>query len=47
MKAKKNNLDERQEQILLKIEHRACWLAYALLLRVTASKVFSVFYENC
>ena len=32
MKAKKNNLDERQEQILLKIEHRACWLAYALLL---------------
>ena len=28
MKAKKNNLDERQEQILLKIEHIGCWLAF-------------------
>ena len=27
MKAK-NNLDERQEQILLKIEHIGCWLAF-------------------
>lgn len=25
---KKNNLDEMQELKLLKIEHRACWLAY-------------------
>ena len=25
---KKNNLDERQEQILLKIEHNTCWIAY-------------------
>ena len=24
----KNNLDERQEQTLLKIEHNSCWLAY-------------------
>ena len=28
MKTRKNNLDERQEQILLKIEHVGCWLAY-------------------
>ena len=28
MKAKNNNLDERQEQILLKIEHIGCWLAF-------------------
>ncbi len=32
MRNKKSNLDERQEQILLKIEHNACWLAYGLLL---------------
>lgn len=25
---KKHNLDEMQELKLLKIEHRACWLAY-------------------
>lgn len=29
---KKNNLDERQEQALLKIEHNGCWLAYIGLL---------------
>jgi len=29
--SKKNNLDERQEQILLKIEHNTCWLAFWLL----------------
>ncbi|MCR5295530.1 MAG: hypothetical protein K6E30_10250 [Lachnospiraceae bacterium] len=28
----KSNLDERQEQLLLRIESRAFWLAYALLL---------------
>lgn len=32
MKQIKNNLDERQEQVLLKIEHNACWLAYTGLL---------------
>ena len=32
MKNKKNNLDERQEQIMLQIEHTACWLCYILLL---------------
>ena len=28
MKNKKSNLDERQEQGLLKIEHNGCWLAF-------------------
>ena len=28
----KNNLDEMQEQELLKIEHNGCWLAFWLLL---------------
>ncbi|MGM9614305.1 MAG: DUF6773 family protein [Oscillospiraceae bacterium] len=31
---KKSNLDERQEQALLKIEHNACWLAFWGLLAV-------------
>ena len=25
---RKNNLDERQEQMLLQVEHRGCWLAF-------------------
>ena len=33
---KKNNLDEMQEQALLKIEHNGCWLAYWGLLAVIA-----------
>lgn len=32
MKKWKNNLDEMQEQNLLKLEHRVCWLAYWLLI---------------
>ena len=28
MKERKNHLDERQEQALLKIEHNGCWLAF-------------------
>ena len=32
MKRMKNNLDEMQEQELLKIEHNGCWLAFWLLL---------------
>ena len=28
MKAWNNNLDEHQEQVLLGIEHRGCWLAF-------------------
>ena len=31
---KNSNLDERQEQALLKIEHNACWLAFWGLLAV-------------
>ena len=33
---KKNNLDEMQEQKLLKIEHNGCWLAFWGLLAVMA-----------
>lgn len=32
----KSNLDERQEQILLQIEHRGCWFAFWGLLAVLA-----------
>ena len=28
MKNNKSNLDERQEQVLLRIEHNGCWLAF-------------------
>lgn len=28
MKMKKSNLDERQEQVLLRLEHNSCWIAY-------------------
>lgn len=31
-----SNLDERQEQVMLKIEHNACWLAFWGLLAVMA-----------
>lgn len=30
-KMKKNNLDERQEQKLLQIEHNGCWMAFWML----------------
>ena len=33
---KKNNLDEMQEQALLKIEHNGCWLAFSGLLAAMA-----------
>ena len=35
-----SNLDERQEQILLQIEHRGCWFAFWGLLAVLAVEVF-------
>ncbi len=36
---KKSNLDERQEQILLKIEHNACWIAFwGLLIAIMAQQ---------
>lgn len=35
-KAEKNYLDERQEQMLLQVEHRGCWLAFwGLLIALT------------
>ena len=41
---RKNNLDEMQEQELLKIEHNGCWLAFWLLL--AAMIVQSVVFEG-
>lgn len=35
-KTRKNNLDERQEQALLQIEHNGCWIAFWGLLAVMA-----------
>ena len=38
---KKNNLDERQEQTLLKIEHNGCWFAFwGLLAAILIQTVF-------
>ncbi|MCR4712510.1 MAG: hypothetical protein K5707_09445 [Clostridia bacterium] len=39
METKKSNLDERQEQILLQIEHKGCWLAFWGLLAVMIIQV--------
>lgn len=39
---KKNNLDEMQEQALLKIEHNCCWLAFwGLLIALLIQSVLS------
>ncbi|MDD7312724.1 MAG: hypothetical protein PUH78_09820 [Clostridia bacterium] len=39
MKKQKNNLDERQEQTLLRIERNGCWFAFwALLARCSSSR---------
>ena len=35
---KKNNLDEMQEQTLLRIEHNGCWLAFWALLAVIVAE---------
>ncbi len=41
MKKMKNNLDERQELVLLKIEHNGCWLAFwSLFLVIIAESAF-------
>lgn len=37
---KKNNLDERQEQILLKIEHNGCYIAFWGLLIAILAEAF-------
>ena len=40
MTTRKTNLDERQELILLDIEHKACWLAFwGLLVAILAQEV--------
>ena len=40
--SKKNNLDEMQEQELLKIEHNGYWLAFwGLLTAIVAEVIFS------
>lgn len=40
---KKNNLDERQEQKLLQIEHNGCWLAFwGLLIAMAVQMVIDV-----
>ncbi|MBQ1704295.1 MAG: hypothetical protein II028_00450 [Clostridia bacterium] len=39
MKQKKSNLDEMQEQKLLKIEHNGCWIAFWGLLAVILAQV--------
>ena len=42
MKKMKNNLDERQELKLLKIEHNGCWLAFwGLLIALTVQMVLT------
>ncbi len=44
MEKNKNILDERQEQTLLRIEHRGCWLAFWGLLAVMI--VQSIFLDS-
>ncbi len=39
-KEKKSNLDERQEQIMLQIEHVGCWIAYwGLLISILVQEI--------
>ncbi|MBO5999139.1 MAG: hypothetical protein J6P87_05590 [Lachnospiraceae bacterium] len=45
MSKRKNNLDERQEQALLKIEHNGCWLAFWGLLAVIVVQQFIVGFD--
>ena len=45
MKAKKSNLDERQEQILLKIEHNGCWFAFWALCAALVIEQFVFGFE--
>ncbi len=41
----KNNLDERQEQALLQVEHRGCWLAFWGLLAAIVVQQFIFGFE--
>ena len=50
---KKSNLDERQEQILLRIEHNGFWLAFWLLIiamvvqNIASGSDFRLFAGEC
>ncbi len=47
MKSNKNILDERQEQILLRIEHNGCWLAFwGLLAAIIVQLILDVDFRN-
>ena len=47
MKNNKNILDERQEQILLRIEHNGCWLAFwGLLAAIIVQLILDVDFRN-
>ena len=44
---KKNNLDERQEQQLLKTEHNACWLAFwGLLIAIAVQMILGADFKQ-
>lgn len=43
--SKKNNLDERQEQALLLIEHNACWIAFWGLIIVMGVELVAFGYD--
>ena len=44
---RKNNLDERQEQMLLQVEHRGCWLAFwGLLIALMVQFIMGRDHEN-
>lgn len=45
MKQKKNNLDERQEQLLLKIEHNGYWFAFWGLFVVLMAQLIVFDYD--
>lgn len=47
MKNNKNNLDERQEQILLRIERNGCWLAFwGLLTAIIVQIILDFDFKN-
>lgn len=44
---KNSNLDERQEQTLLRIEHNGCWLAFwGLLAAITVQIILDLNFKN-
>lgn len=47
MKNNKSNLDEQQEQVLLKIEHNACWFSFWGLLIAIVVQIFIYGVSDC